>query len=79
MGPTKLILIPFFAGLVAASVFSRLEPVAEALDCVPDEYWVVDEVVVEGEAVPWPGDGHLYPNQLSLWTDGYSVDVEYAP
>jgi hypothetical protein len=74
-----LILAPLVFG-AALGLLLRLSfaaSVAKACDCSPDALWVLGDVAVEGPAVQWPKDGHLYPGNLNLWAEGFSIKVAY--
>jgi hypothetical protein len=78
LGP---ILAPLVIGALLGGLLrvSGAISVAQACSCAFDGFWVVNEVRVEGPAVPWPSDGHLYPDRLELWADGLSIEVPYSP
>jgi len=74
-----LVLAPFVgAGIVTTLVGPRLHA-AHACSCVPDQFWVVEDVTVEGAPAAFPANGHLYPDRLHLWAEGFQVDLEYSP
>jgi hypothetical protein len=74
-----LVIAPFVGAALLTSVVGPRLHRAQACDCAGDGFWVVEDVEVEGAEAPWPKDGHLYPERLSLWAEGTSVDLVYAP
>lgn len=75
----RLVLAPFLGAALITTLFTQPLPVAWACECVGDAFWVVDDVTVQGADAPWPKDGHLYPDRLSLWAQGFKFDLEYTP
>jgi hypothetical protein len=66
------------AALVTAVAGPRLD-VARACTCSSDGTWVVEDVTVEGAPADFPTSGHLYPDRLHLWGEGFELDLVYAP
>ena len=76
--PRLLWLFPFVIGVVLGSgLGARLR--AHACECVPDGFWVLERAAVDANDPVWPAEGHVYPDQLSLWAPGENLTVEYAP
>jgi hypothetical protein len=77
--PACLTLAPLVFGVALGGLLrlSFAASVAKACDCASDAFWVLGDVVVDGPAVQWPKDGHLYPDNLNLWAEGFSAKVPY--
>lgn len=74
-----LVIAPFGGAALLTALMGPRLPTAHACSCVNDQFWVVEDVTVEGAPADFPTDGHLYPDRLHLWAEGFQVDLEYAP
>lgn len=74
-----LVVPPFIGGALLTALFGPSLPSALACECVGDHFWVVEDVTITGADADWPKNGHLYPDRLNLWAEGFRLDLEYAP
>ncbi len=74
-----LVAAPFAGAALWTALIGPPLSGAQACSCVPDEFWVVEDVTVTGAVADFPTDGHLYPDRLHLWAEGFLLDLEYAP
>ena len=74
-----LVVAPFAGACLLGLSLGMAWRTAQACECVGDSFWVVQDVTVEGAAADFPTEGHLYPDRLKLWAEGFQLALEYAP
>jgi len=77
MDTVRLLVGPFMMGLALAGFGYLFVPNAEATECPGDEYRSILGVTIQGESAPWPEQGSLTPDDVSLWTNEFIINIEY--